>query len=156
MNDYSRDLHFDVVLPQLKAMSFKQVLMNFAQHASKHLNVSEERLYEMLIEKEEKASSGIGDNIAIAHLKTVGPQRPFNILATLDRPVECDAIDDQPVDVVCLVLSPEADGPYHLRRLARVSRLLTNDMLHKKLHDAKDEQEIRSLLIDPEGWLMAA
>ena len=156
MNDYGRDLHFDVVLPRLKAMSFKQVLRQFAHHASEHLNVSEERLYNMLVEKEEKASSGIGDNIAIAHLKAVGPQKPFNMLATLQRPVECNAIDDEPVDVVCLVLSPETDGPYHLRRLARVSRLLTNDQLHKRLHDARDEQEIRSLLIDPEGWLMAA
>lgn len=156
MNAYSRDLYFDVVLPRLKVVSYKQVLMEFSKHAEKHLGISAPRLFELLLEKENEASSGIGGGIAIPALQVRGPQQHFTMLITLERPVECDAVDNQPVDVACLVLSPENEGPYHLRRLSRVSRLLKNDTLHKKLHEAHDAEALRALLIDPEGWLLAA
>lgn len=156
MNAYSQDLHFDVVLPRLKLVSYKQVLMAFAKQAEKQLGVSATRLFDLLMEKETEASSGIGDGVAIPQLQVRGPQQSFTVLATLERPLDFNAVDNQPVDVVCLVLSPENDGPCHLRRLSRISRLLKNETLHSKLRDAGDEQAMRALLIDPEGWLMAA
>jgi len=156
MNDYNRDLHFDLVLPHLKVVSYKQILMEFSTIAEKHLGISGEKLFQLLLSQEEKSSSGIGENVAIPHLQVRGPQKPFTIMATLDRPVNCNAIDNQPVDLVCLVLSPESEGPFHLRRLSRISRLLKNEKLHKKLQEANDKQAIQTLLIDPEGWLLAA
>ncbi len=156
MNDYSSDLHFDAILPRLKIVSNKQALMTFAQQVSKHLDVSEQRVFELLMKKENQTSSGVGNGIAIPHLQVRGAQRPFTVLATLENPVDFKAVDEQPVDLVCLVLSPESDGPLHLRRLSRISRLLMNETLHKKLCEARDEQSIQTLLMDPEGWLMAA
>lgn len=153
---YSRDLQFDVVRPRMKVVSYKQVLMEFAKHAEKHLGISKQALFNLLVEKETEASSGVGEGVAIPALQVRGPQQAFTMLVTLERAVECNAIDDQPVDMVCLVLSPESEGPYHLRRLSRVSRLLKNETLHRKLVDAGDVQAMRALLIDPEGWLLAA
>ena len=156
MNAYSRDLHFDIILPRLKVMTYKQVLMEFSKQAGKALNVSDKRLFKLLMEKEHQSSSGAGDNIAIPDLQVAGPQSHLTIIASLEHPVDCNAADNEPVDLVCLVLSPENEGPYHLRRLSRISRLLKHDALHKKLAEARDEQAMRALLIDPEGWLMAA
>ena len=156
MNDYSQDLHFDAILPCQKVVSHKQIFMTFAKQAEKHLGISAEKLFDLLIEKESSASSGIGNGVAIPHLQVRGPQKPFTIIATLERPLDFNAIDNEPVDIVCLVMSPQSDGPYHLRRLSRISRLLKNKALRKKLVEARDTQTIHALLIDPEGWLMAA
>jgi len=156
MNDYSSDLHFDAILPRLKVVSYKQILMAFAKEASKHLNVSDERVFELLMKKEGQTGSGVGNGVSIPHLQVHGPQKHFTIMATLEHAVDFKAADNEPVDLVCLVLSPESDGPLHLRRLSRVSRLLMNETLHKKLCEAHDEHSIRALLMDPEGWLMAA
>ena len=156
MSDYSRDLHFDVILPRRKIVSYKQVLMIFAGEAAKHLDIARTRVFELLSEQETRGSSGVGAGVAIAHLQMRGPQRPLSVLATLARPVDVRAADNQPADLACLVLSPASDGPRHLRRLSRISRLLLNAALHRKLCEARDEQAIRALLIDPEGWLAAA
>lgn len=156
MNAYSRDLQFDVVLPRLKVVSYKQVLLEFSRRAEKHLGISARALFDLLQEKENEATSGVGEGVAIPTLQVRGPQQAFTMLVTLERPVECNAVDNQPVDVVCLVLSPENEGPFHLRRLSRVSRLLKNETLHSKLRDAHDVEAMRALLIDPEGWLLAA
>jgi PTS system nitrogen regulatory IIA component len=79
------------------------------------------------------------------------------MLATLAREIDdFKSADDQPVNLVAFILSPETDGPLHLRRLSRTSRMLKNETLRKRLQEAKDELAIRSLLIDPEGWVLAA
>ena len=156
MNDYNRDLNFDVVLENMKSPNAQHVLKTFADIAEKHLNISAASLYQILLEKEQKNSSGIGEGLAIQSVRVRGPRKPFKILATLDQPLNFNAVDGQYVDLVCMVLSPEADGPYHLRRLSRVSRLLKNKDLHLKLSEADDEQSIRALLAHPEGWLLAA
>ena len=156
MFDYGKDLTFDLVLPRLKFVSSKQVLMEFARDAAKNLQLSESLLFEKLWEQEQASSSGIGGGVAIVHLKAVGPQRPFVILATLDREIDFNAIDGAPVNIAAFVLSPESDGPLHLRRLSRISRLLSNEILQKRILEARDELAVRSLLIDPDGWLLAA
>ncbi len=156
MNDYSRDLHFDTIVADLRVVSAKQVLMACAKEAQKHLGISASMLFDLMMAKETQSSSGIGENIAIPHIQVRGPKKPFTMLATLARPINFNAIDNEPVDLIGFVLSPENDGPCHLRRLSRISRLLKNQALHRKLHDAHDQQTINALLIDPEGWLMAA
>lgn len=156
MNDYARDLHFDVILPRLKIISHKQALLACAKEAEKHLGISAKRLFNHLLEKEHAASSGIGDNVAIPHIQMRSVRRPFSVLITLDHPVDFNAVDSQPVDLVGFVLSPESDGPYHLRRLSRISRLLKCSELREKLHEAPDDLTIHALLMNPDGWLLAA
>ena len=156
MNSYNDDLHFDMVLPNIQASSRKDTLKILSDEAAKALNVSAEKLFELICEKEDQSSSGLEGGIAIAHLQVRGPQNKFKILARLQTPVNFNAIDGNDADLVCLILSPQNDGALHLRRLSRVSRLLNNETLCAKLRDAKDEEEMQALLIDPEGWLMAA
>ena len=156
MNNYAHDLEFEIIIPGLKGTSYLQILKALSQEAADVLNVSAKALYDLLLEKEASSSSGIGGGVAIPHIQVQGPTKGMAILATLNTQVDFNAIDEEPVDLVCLVISPERDGPIHLRRLARVSRLLKCDDLRKKLVEARDVESIRALLIDPEGWLMAA
>jgi PTS system nitrogen regulatory IIA component len=157
MLDYGQDLQFDLILPRLKLVSAKQVLMECAREAAKFTRVSESLLFAHLMAKENEHPSGIGEGVAIPHLQIRGPQNKCMVLATLAREIDdFKAADDQPVNIVAFILSPESDGPLHLRRLSRASRMLKNETLRKRLQDAQDELAIRSLLIDPEGWVLAA
>ena len=156
MNNFNRDLHFDAILPRIKASSTKAVLQELSAAAAQHLNVSQEKLYELLMEQEEKSASGMGEGLAIPHLQVTGARTHFVALATLDTAVDFHAVDNQAADLVALVISPKIDGPLHLRRLSRISRLLSNTELHGKLCEAKDKDAIETLLMHPEGWLMAA
>lgn len=156
MSNYGHDLEFEVILPGLKGTTYSQILKALSAEAAKILNVSAPALYDLLMDKEKHAGSGIGGGVAIPHIQVRGPKKGMAILATLNSQIDFNAIDEEPVDLVCLVISPERDGPIHLRRLARVSRLLKCENLRRKLVEADDVETIRSLLIDPEGWLMAA
>lgn len=155
-NGYEKDLQFDLILPRVKGMSKKQILIQLSKAAAKHLNRSETSLLDALLTKEHARSSGIGDGTAMPNIKIKGLLRPFALLATLNQSIDFEANDEVPVDLVAVIISPESEGPKHLRRLSRVSRLLKNDDLHQKLCEADDADIIQSLLIDPEGWLLAA
>lgn len=156
MPDFTKDLYFNTILPQFHADTFKQVLTALAKEASNHLNISEELLAQSLMEKEESISSSIGDGVAVPNLKIKGLKEPFTVLITLRKEINFNATDEIPVDVVCLVLSPENEGAGHLRRLSRISRALKSPVLHKKIQGTDDAEIIQSLFMDPDGWLLAA
>ncbi len=154
--EYIKDIAIDSVLPTLKAETRKQVLLELSKEAAKHSGANAQIIYKTLCTAEEKHSSGIGDFVAIPHAKLKNLPQAITILARLHTPVSFDSNDGQPVDIACLVLSPERDGPLHLRRLSRISRLLKNKELHNKIKETNDAQTIRMLVIAPDGWLMAA
>lgn len=156
MSFYTENIKFDVVLPHQNLLGKKQIFMTLAQEAADNLSVSEKAIYERLIEKEKFSNSVIGDGVAIPNIRIKGLVEPFTILTTLKKPIDFDTVDDIAVDLVCFVASPESDGPIHLRRLSRISRLLKNQSMHKKICEAKDADVIKALLVNPEGWLMAA
>lgn len=157
MFEYAKDIEFDSILPRLKFVSAKQVITELAETAAKECKLDPAKLYEALITKEHESGSGIGDGVAVANLQVRGLKKPFLVLATLAREIDdFNSSDNQPVNLAALILSPESDGPLHLRRLSRVSRVLKNEILHKRLVEAQDELAIRSLMIDPEGWMLAA
>lgn len=156
MSEYVKDIQFDLIAPAVKALTHKQALLAMAQQAADYLNISEKILYSRLMDKEAIASSGIGEGVAIPHLKMRRVRVPFTMIMTLDKNVQHETPDGKPIDIYCLVISPMEDGPIHLRRLSRISRLLKNTVLHRRLRETNDRDAIQSLLIDPEGWMLAA
>lgn len=156
MSPLSKDLYTDLILPDMKASSSRQVLQALAAEVSFRANVNSEMLFEQLLGKEEKSSSGIGGGIAIPHLQLAGLAEPFMLLARLSARVDFNAVDHQDVDLVFLLLSPAEEGPLHLRRLSRISRALKSEELCHELRTAKDAHTMRGLLGMPEAWLMAA
>ncbi len=126
----------DAVLSHLKVASKKQVLQEMAHKAAALTRLPERRIFETLSEREKLGSTGMGQGIAIPHGRVPGIEKMTGLFAQLDNPVDFDAMDDQPVDLVFLLLAPEGAGADHLKALARVSRLLRNQSVCEKLREA--------------------
>ena len=118
-----RDVQTDLILPDLKAANARQLFLTLANEVAIRTSMPADIVFEELTTKEQKSPSGIGDGVAIPHLKLAGLNEPFMMLVRLQDSIEFNAVDEQGVDLVFLLISPEKDGPLHLRRLARISRV---------------------------------
>jgi PTS system nitrogen regulatory IIA component len=141
----------EAVLPSLKAQGKKQLLQELADRAASLSGIPERRIFETLIERERLGSTGMGQGIAIPHGRLSGLNRIVGMLARLDAPIAYDAVDNQPVDLVFLLLAPEGAGADHLKALARVSRLLRNQQTCEKLRATKDPEVLYALLTEKTG-----
>ena len=139
----------DAVVSHLKATSKKQILQEMAHKASLIIRLPERRIFEILSEREKLGSTGMGQGIAIPHGRLAGIEKMTGVFAQLDQPVDFDAMDDQPVDLVFLLLAPEGAGADHLKALARVSRLLRNQSICEKLRAASQPAALYALLTEP-------
>jgi PTS system nitrogen regulatory IIA component len=139
----------DAVVAHLKAANKKQVLQDMAHRAAQLTRLPERRIFDTLMEREKLGSTGMGQGIAIPHGRVPGIQKMTGLFAQLDHPVDFDAMDDQPVDLVFLLLAPEDAGADHLKALARVSRLLRNQTVCEKLRGAPQSATLYALLTEP-------
>ena len=139
----------DAVISHLKAAGKKQVLQEMAHKASLITRLPDRRIFEILSEREKLGSTGMGQGIAIPHGRVPGIEKMTGLFAQLDSPVDFDAMDDQPVDLVFLLLAPEGAGADHLKALARVSRLLRNQSVCEKLRAASQAATLYALLTEP-------
>jgi PTS system nitrogen regulatory IIA component len=139
----------DAVLAHVKATTKKQVLQEMAHKAALLTRLPERRIFDTLIEREKLGSTGMGQGIAIPHGRIAGIEKMTGLFAQLDHPVDFDSMDDQPVDLVFLLLAPEGAGADHLKALARVSRLLRNQAVCEKLRAAPQAATLYALLTEP-------
>ncbi|MBC7136104.1 PTS IIA-like nitrogen regulatory protein PtsN [Oceanibaculum nanhaiense] len=123
----------DAVIASLRATSKKQALQELARKAAELTGLEERRIFEVLLERERLGTTGVGNGIAIPHGKLPELTRLYGIFARLDKPIDFDSIDDEPVDLIFLLLAPESAGADHLKALARVSRLLRDRSTCSKL-----------------------
>ena len=114
----------NAIIPALKVNGKKQILQEVAAKAAELCEQSERAILDILQQREKLGSTGVGNGIAIPHGKLPKLGKLFGLFARLERPVDFDALDGQPVDLVFLLLAPEAAGADHLKALARVARLL--------------------------------
>jgi len=156
MASYIKDVQFNLIIPNAHIANHKQALLSLAKNAADYLNISEITMLKRITDREVVSNSAIGDGVAIPHIKMRRVQKPFTMLMTLDNAIQHDTPDNKAINLYGLLISPTDDGPIHLRRLSRISRLLKNDALRKRIRETKDRDVIQSLLMDPEGWLMAA
>ena len=136
------------VLPRLKASSKKQALQELARRAAELTGVQERQIFDVLLERERLGTTGVGNGIAIPHGKLAEVKKMFGLFARLDPAVDFEAIDEQPVDLIFLLLAPEGAGADHLKALARVSRLLRDRGICEKLRGADQAEAIYALLTD--------
>ena len=146
----------DAVISHLKASGKKQILQEMAHKAAGLTRLPERRIFEILSEREKLGSTGMGQGIAIPHGRIAGIEKMTGLFAQLEKPVDFDAMDDQPVDLVFLLLAPVGAGADHLKALARVSRLLRNQSVCEKLRAAADSAALYSLLTEPTAASQAA
>jgi nitrogen PTS system EIIA component len=137
------------IIPALKVNSKKQALHELAAKAADLTGRSEREVFDVLMQREKLGSTGVGSGIAIPHGKLAKLERLFGLFARLDRAIDFEALDGQPVDLVFVLLAPEAAGADHLKALARVARLLRDPDVANKLRDAHASEAIYAVLAMP-------
>jgi PTS system nitrogen regulatory IIA component len=138
----------EAIIPALRVTSKKQALQELARRAADTTRESEREIFQVLLERERLGTTGVGGGIAIPHGKLPGLKRLYGVFARLDRPIDFEAIDEQPVDLVFLLLAPGTAGADHLKALARVSRLLRDRAICDKLRGTDNADAIYALLTD--------
>ena len=127
-------------LINFEATSKKQMLNELCKLANKKFNLDERTLLENLTKREKLGSTAVGNGIAIPHANISGISEPRLLVATLSEGLDFNAADDQPIDIVFLLLAPDSEGSEHLQALALVSRLLRNNELTNKLRGCKSPE----------------
>jgi PTS system nitrogen regulatory IIA component len=136
----------EAVVPNLRATSKKQALQELAKRAANRTGLPERRIFEVLIERERLGTTGVGNGVAIPHGKLPELQRLTALFAKLENPVDFDAIDEQPVDLICVLLAPEGAGADHLKALARISRVLRDRGICDKLRGTESADAMYAIL----------
>jgi PTS system nitrogen regulatory IIA component len=139
------------VIPNLKVTSKKQALQELAREAAALTGLHERAVFDTLLERERLGTTGVGNGIAIPHGKLAQLGRLHGLFARLERPIDFEAIDEQPVDLIFLLLAPESAGADHLKALARVSRLLRDRSMCEKLRGTDSAEGLYALLAESEA-----
>ncbi len=136
------------VVPSLRAANKKQLLQEISRRAADITGESERGIFDVLLERERLGTTGVGSGIAIPHGKLPGLKRLYGLFARLETPIDFEAIDEQPVDLVFLLLAPGGAGADHLKALARVSRLLRDRTICEKLRGSDKAEALYALLTE--------
>jgi PTS system nitrogen regulatory IIA component len=136
----------NAVIPALKVNGKKQAIQELAAKAAALTGQNEREVLEILLQREKLGSTGVGNGVAIPHGKLPKLNKLFGLFARLDRPIDFEALDNQPVDLIFLLLAPEGAGADHLKALARVARLLRDPDIVQKLRESRDAEAIYAVL----------
>ena len=139
----------NAIIPALKVNGKKQALQEIAAKAAILTGQSERAILEILLQREKLGSTGVGNGVAIPHGKLAKLGQVFGLFARLERPVDFEALDGQPVDLIFLLLAPEGAGADHLKALARISRLLREPSTIERLRSSRDRAALYSVLTEP-------
>lgn len=137
----------DAVFCCLKVANKKQALEELAQAAAPVTGVDAKELFNSLLQRERLGSTALGRGIAVPHVHVRGLNRIVCLFAKLATPVDFEAPDNQPVDLMFLLLSPEHASGDHLKALARISRLVRDQPTLDLLRSAKDADGLRRVLL---------
>jgi PTS system nitrogen regulatory IIA component len=137
------------IIPALKVNGKKQALQEIAARAAELTGQNDRAILEILLQREKLGSTGVGNGVAIPHGKLPKLNKVFGLFARLDRQIDFDALDGQPVDLVFLLLAPEGAGADHLKALARVARLLRDPEIARKLRESRDAEALYAVLALP-------
>ena len=127
-------------LVNFEATSKKHLLNELCKLANKNFCIDEITLLKNLTEREKLSSTAVGKGIAIPHANVSNIEKPKVLVATLSKGLNFNAVDDQLVDIVFLLLAPNNASSEHLQALALISRLLRNNELTNKLRGCKNTE----------------
>jgi PTS system nitrogen regulatory IIA component len=138
------------IFPALKAKNKKHALQELSASAALLTDVPERDIFDTLLQRERLGSTGVGQGIAIPHGKISGLDRIFGLFARLENPIDFEAVDAEPVDLVFLLLAPESAGADHLKALARISRFLRIPSAVENLRTAGNSDAVYDILTEAE------
>ena len=136
----------DHVIARMRATSKKQALQELARRSAEVSGLEQREIFDILLERERLGTTGIGRGIAIPHGKHDRLNGLVGVFARIDKAIDFDAVDGEPVDLLFLLLAPPSAGADHLKALAKVSRTLRGQTICTQLRGCKDADGIYALL----------
>ncbi|MEO6360489.1 MAG: PTS sugar transporter subunit IIA [Sphingomicrobium sp.] len=140
-------LDFDSIRTSLSAGNKRSLLQQISSLAAHRLEVDGAAILSSVTEREKLGSTGFGSGVAIPHGKIDGLSRIHCLFVRLSEPIDYKAIDDRPVDLVFLLLSPLDAGGEHLKALAAISRITRHDHILEKMRGARSRDALAAVLI---------
>jgi PTS system nitrogen regulatory IIA component len=138
----------EAIIPSLKVNSKKHALQELSDRAAAISGLGSREVFDALLQRERLGSTGIGYGVAIPHGKLAKAKAIFGICARLARPIDFEALDGVPVDLVCVLIAPESAGADHLKALARLARILRDPSVGPKLRAARDVSALYAVLTE--------
>jgi len=135
----------------LPVHSKRALLHDLAHRATLVLKVDDDTVSSALLKREELGSTGVGNGVAIPHVRLEQVKKPFSIMARLKHPIDFDAIDGQPVDLVCLLLLSKENEPAQLNVLAAVARRLRTPEVLEQLRGAPNRVVLYNVMVGRTG-----
>jgi PTS system nitrogen regulatory IIA component len=129
------------------AANKRQALAVIAEIAARNFALDGGEVLDALAERELGGSTGVGHGVAAPHARLEGLERMRGVFVRLEHPVEFEAVDDQPVDLLFALFAPKNSGAEHLQALARVSRLLRQPAVRERLRQARTADAIHAILV---------
>ncbi len=143
----SQILQPEAVRSLTQVNSKKRLMQEIAELAHSVYGVGAAKTQDALQERESLGPTGVGHGVALPHARLHGLDKVSGLFLRLDKPMDFDAVDRQPVDLVFALLAPENNGVEHLKALALVSRTMRDADLRAKLRANTDPVTLHALLV---------
>jgi nitrogen PTS system EIIA component len=139
----------DLIIPALEATSKKKAFRAIAEEIAAQIGGHADDLLGALLDRERIGTTGIGQGVAIPHIKIAGTERMYGVLVRLEAPVDYDAIDGLPVDIIFMLLAPaESKTTQHLKMLAHISRFLKDAKTCDAIRAASEAEALSAILTE--------
>jgi PTS system nitrogen regulatory IIA component len=136
----------DAVIASLRVNGKKQALQELSDRAAVVSGLAAREIFDSILQRERLGPTGVGDGVAIPHGKLAKCRRIFGVFARLERPIDFEALDGLPVDLIFLLIAPESAGADHLKALATIARKLRNANFAAQLRATRDASAIFSMM----------
>jgi PTS system nitrogen regulatory IIA component len=138
----------DVML-DVKPANKGELLRLLSTRAAAGAGLDADEVVTLILKREELGSTGVGNGVALPHARSVGLKAPFSLFARLRRAIDFESIDDQPVDIVFLLLLPESDNGEQLNALACAARALRDPQVLNQIRGAADRDALFRAIAGP-------
>ncbi|HIF9247291.1 TPA: PTS IIA-like nitrogen regulatory protein PtsN [Photobacterium damselae] len=142
----SNVLSIDCTKSAVSCSSKKRALEIISEIAAEHLDQNPQPLFDCMLNREKMGTTGIGNGIAIPHGRINNSDKAIAVFIQSQEPIEFDAIDNQPVDLLFALLVPENQCPEHLKTLSAIAEKLSDKQLCKQLRCAQSDEELYQLI----------
>ncbi|GAA5645733.1 PTS IIA-like nitrogen regulatory protein PtsN [Vibrio proteolyticus] len=144
----SEVLSLDCTKSAVHCTSKKRALEMISEIVAEHTGLNSTELFECMLSREKMGSTGIGNGIAIPHARMSESDKAVAVLLQCDEPIEFDAIDNRPVDLLFALLVPDAQCKEHLQTLSKMAERLNDKQILKQLRSAQSDQELYDVMIN--------
>ncbi|MBU1099693.1 MAG: PTS sugar transporter subunit IIA [Bacteroidetes bacterium] len=141
----------DKIISELKGKTKEDVINELVDlYKGDDRVIDLEKIRTSVIEREKIMSTGVGKGFAIPHAKTLATREILVAFGRLLKPIEFEALDEQPVNLVFLIIGKENMVGPHIKLLSRISRMMSKDAFREALANAKDSEEIYEIFAEEE------